>query len=325
MPKPGDIENGVLVGHNGYLFLAGGAHDVLAMVTGRKPIPGESIRIFRENLEARNRWAEEHKIAYVHLIVPDKQSVIPEEWPFDPPIRLGQVFADGSEGVAKMFYPTDLLQKHKEKAIKKADTHLSDHGSLLLAVQLVESFVGESQKAAAQHLDSRATIDIETNGDLGAKLDPPLPSTERKFGERPPGTWYHNDLKGGNNGIVDIRINPAAPMTRTCLMFGDSFGRDICTQLQHWFVVVLFFRTPFFHPDIVAQACPDFVVTQTIERYLPSTRTDEERPLFFAYPHINGLPYSPSREFSNALSCILSYPRPPYWAFMEALNGKSRR
>ena len=42
----GSIENGVLIGRNGFLFLAGGAHAVFEIVTGTRQISEHSYGVF---------------------------------------------------------------------------------------------------------------------------------------------------------------------------------------------------------------------------------------------------------------------------------------
>ena len=62
---------------------------------------------------------------------------------------------------------------------------------------------------------------------------------------------------------------------------------------------------------------PDYVVTENVERYLDNCVLDESRPNFFMYPYLHGDQYSPSAEFSEALSAVLSVGRPPYAEFRK--------
>ena len=77
MTNPGDLENGVLVGYEGYLFLAGGAHRILEVISGQKHIEAESLHNFRANILARRDLAADRK--FIHIVFPDKQSVVQEQ------------------------------------------------------------------------------------------------------------------------------------------------------------------------------------------------------------------------------------------------------
>jgi hypothetical protein len=70
MVNPGDLENDVLVGYDGHLFLAGGAHRILEVVSGRKQIEAESLNTFRTNILSRRDLVADRK--FVHIVFPDK-------------------------------------------------------------------------------------------------------------------------------------------------------------------------------------------------------------------------------------------------------------
>ena len=48
------IENGVLIGREGELFLAGGRHDVLDYATGRRRVEPAAVQAFRQNIRRRD-------------------------------------------------------------------------------------------------------------------------------------------------------------------------------------------------------------------------------------------------------------------------------
>jgi hypothetical protein len=68
---------------------------------------------------------------------------------------------------------------------------------------------------------------------------------------------------------------------------------------------------------MVAQIRPDFIVTENVERYLSFIKSDDERPPFLLYPYLTVKPvaYSPSREFVEVFSAIMSFPRKRYREF----------
>ncbi len=310
---PGSIESGVLIGHDGYLFLAGGEHDVSAYVTGKREVEPVNFEIFRRNVLSRAAWAAGRGARYLQLIMPDKQSIIPEVWPLGLPVRLGEVYLGRLAEVQPLcLYPAGILAQHGRRVTSRTDTHLSDYGSLLVATLLAETVTGEAQADMFATLSAMLTLEKPLPNDLGHRLDPPVRETCMRMSAAPPGTWLGNRIPGGNNGGVDLRFNPQARYRKCVVFFGDSFGRDVAAMLQHWFTEVYFFRTGFFHPEIATLCGPDIVITETVERYLDACVDDEERPDFLLYPYLGEKDYAPDKAFAEALSAVLSFPRPPY-------------
>jgi hypothetical protein len=316
IPAVGTRQNGVLVGHDGILFLSGGSHTVFDIVMGLKPIPSQCFTVFAENLAARAAWARQHDAKYLHVIFPDKQSIIPEQWPDGVPLRMGEEFVKRTPGGDQLiFYPVALLEPHKADVISKVDTHINGYGSILIAAELVRRLTGEAQDEIAARLVGTLVMGEPKGGDLGSKLDPPVMGRDLVSSARSPGKWVSNEIQGGNNGLVDLRLNAHAPYDKRVVFFGDSFGRDVCRFLQFWFREVIFLRSGYFHPEVADLCPPDYLVTENVERYLDNCLPDAGRPNFFMYPFLNRLDYAPSQEFAAAFSALLSGNQPPYKEF----------
>lgn len=315
-----DIVNGVIIGDDDYLFLAHGGHHVLEVITGRREISDETIRNFRDNLLFRKAEAERAGSQYRHVIFPDKQSVLVEQFPVKDFLCLGDVHLQRSPEIRDIvFYPLALLRAN-DSVFRKTDTHLTDYGSALVAAALAEAFTGEDQAHRLEAIVARAVEQVE-DGDLGGRFTPPRSVRERYLRSAPGLKCFMNKLAVGNNGIVDICITPGAPYRQRVVWFGDSFGRNCVRQLANYFREIVFLRTPFFHPDIFWQIKPDILITQNVERYLEGCKPDDERPSFFMYPHLSGREYTPEQAFAEAFSAVLSYPRKPYQDFITAQAG----
>ena len=307
---PGTIENGVLIGRDRFLFLAGGAHTVFEIVTGTKKIDKRSVSNFHDNISGRSEWAAKRNIPYVHLVFPDKQSIVPELWPFDRCLRLGDLYLEGwAASRTTILYPVPLLRELRKQALSRVDTHVTPAGSIHVAASLAERLTGTRDDDLVRQLLAGAEGRKRQFGDLGSKLSPPVSSMESIFSGPIPGQFLSNGIEGGHNGLVDLRFNPDAVHNRRCVMFGDSFGRDICLYLQFWFAEVFFFRTGFFHSDLAARCLPDVLVTENVERYLDDCISDGNAPDFFTYIDRKGVTYAPSEEFVAALSAILDPPK----------------
>jgi hypothetical protein len=324
MRTPGHIENDVLFGHDGYLFLASGAHKVMETVSGQLPVGPDSLAAFGANMAARAKMLRRRNTVFLHVIVPDKQSIVPELWPFPAPLIVGERFVEAAgECASHICMPLAELRTAGTEALTKTDTHLSDFGFILLACRIVERLTGTSQAAELERLRAACNRLRHTQGDLAIKLNPKISEDETIYSGEIPGEVFTNKLQR-NNGIIDLRFNPNAPFPKRLVFIGDSFGRSISRYLQLFFREVYFFRSPYLHPELAVQTGADFVVTNCVERYLRATRPDSARPFFFAYPHVSGEPYTISAEFADALSAIMSFPRQPYRAFARRLGLSDR-
>ncbi len=323
MSEVGTIENGVAIGHERTLFLAAGSHEPLAFASGERVPSPDSFRVFRQNIADRADWAARNNAAYVHVIFPDKQSYAPELWPFGTPRRLGDMYLSACEPAerARVIYLAPLLRANRALVTSRVDTHLTMAGSAMVAAELTRRITGHEQGGRLREILADLTEPQETSGDLGSKLDPPWTDTLYVSGTLPPGRFISNQIAGGNNGMVDIRVSRRAAFGQRVLIFGDSFARQVCTYLPWFFSEILFCRTAFFHPEIAEAYRPDVLITSNAERYLASPPPDESRPLFLMYPWLNGGTHSPSKEFAQALSAMLSFPRAPYRDFVADIRA----
>ena len=325
MTQFGTIENDVLFGLDGELFLASGGHHVVDYSTGRLLVEAAVVEVFRANIEARAAYAKRSGATYLHVIFPDKQSVIPDRFVVPNPVRLGVEYLDRIGAVREhVFYPLDLLRSSDRSPFLKTDTHLSHFGTIKVVHRIAECLTGLDFAGDLAPLLAMLTLHRGHVGDLGIKLEPPHEANEvfARVGWRR--LFFHNGIPGGNNGNVDIYFSPGARFDKRLLWFGDSFGRDAVNFLSYFFSEILFLRTPFFHPEFVDQMQPDFVVSENVERYLASCVPDERRPLFHMFPFLNNRTYHADRVFAEAFSAILSYPRPPYFEFLVKLRSALR-
>lgn len=321
---PGHLENGVLVGLEGMLFLAGGTHRVLDEVTGARPIAEESVKAFRANHIARRRFAERRRYRFLHVITPDKQSFLGDLWPVrDKPFnRLGELLlaqldTDG-EGID---YPADVLAGLGRDAVSAVDTHYTDRGSMVLAARTAALLTGEAQDEILAGLLAGLTGMRTHTGDLGSKLNPVRRATDPAYAPALPGTLLSNDLQFGSNGILDIWINPTARYAHRLAFIGDSFGRHMSRFLSVFFREVLYLRSPHFHIELIDLYRPHVVVTQNVERYVGNMTADGRRTHFLLLPHAKGLPYTPPAAFVETLGALLAVGRPPYTRFVRTTFG----
>jgi len=327
----------VHVGKDGYLFLKGGRHSPFKYLdSSEKPDLGEKKKIFSNNINNRKKVCDSKGVAYSHFISPDKHYIctqyvgrtvgeksVAEEF-------LDFFFSQSDRADAGLIvYPRTPLARDPEKSTYRVDTHLKPFGTLVCLKELAK--YNKSVSKNLYGLDDFKEEDLERyiksiglwEGDLGSKLIPVV-QEERLILSLPKHVFlYGNNISGGNNGICDIyfnRLNIKNCHGGRVLVFGDSFGRSLAKMISLFSQEVVFMRTPYFHPEIVNMNSPDVVITQNVERYLPSVMLDGERPSFFSYLYTDGVAASPAKKFSSAFSSILSYPRKPYKDFLKKLK-----
>ena len=276
---PFAIENDVVIGGDGHLFLAQGGHGVLDIAMRRKAVSEASIGYFVNNLARRTAIAQASGTKYLHVIYPDKQSVLADYYVTSNPLRLGQDFIEKqSDQTPNLLYPLETLRREPERSYMKCDTHLSDFGSIAVVTEIVEALTGDDHETTRKLLNAKLSVSRDHSGDLGSKLNPQRSHGEMFIPTFWPTRWFHNHMAGGNNGLTDLRFSSQPVYDKRLLFFGDSFGREACKLLSYFFKEVVFARTPYFHDEIFRAMQPDYVISENVERYLDSCSLDQNRP-----------------------------------------------
>ena len=309
----GDVTNDVLLGRDGELFLAMGGHNVIDYATRKRPADDRMVSVFRDNLLGRATYAAGHEIRYLHVICPDKQSVLIDKFITPDPFCLGEHYLRCLASCdLPVIYPLERLRAAEGRTFMKTDTHPSDYGTILTAILIAQTLLACELDREQSALLGTLRQQRDHVGDLGSKLNPAQSSREI-FAQV---AWKHsafsNRLEGGNNGGINIIISPNAPFRKRLLWYGDSFGRSIVKFLSFLITETVFLRTPFFHVEFAEQFKPDLIVTQNVERYLASCISDQERPNFSMYPFFRNRSVSPDVMFAETFSALMSYGRPPY-------------
>lgn len=278
------IENGVLFS-KGTAFLIEGNHSVIKYATGVLKPTKKSLQNFSENIHNRSTLTEQLSIPYAHVIFPDKQSVLEDEFPFKPVHRLGHEYLNTMcSSVRKhVIYPVASLAD-AGNAFWPLDTHLTDYGSLVVMRSMLEA-VGVRADDILTHIEKRINKPSNWSGDLGNKLSPPL----KQDGILLNPDWEFKVLRnniGFNDGLIDVYLNPKAARDCTVLLFGDSFFRMMLRHLSAIFTRVICLRTRYMHPEMLTLIKPDIVFTGNAERYLSNVTSDSDAHAFYLYPYM---------------------------------------
>lgn len=275
----------MLLTHDNVAFLIGGNHAVLKFSTGELKPSACSLDAFRNNIASRTLQAQRANSAYLHVIFPDKQSVLSDAFPFQPLRRLGDTYMDRLDPTLRhnVLWPADQLKRESENPFLSLDTHMTDHGSLAV-LQMMLQAIGITADDALERIRSRIVRPQRWTGDLGSKFDPPL--FQEALLLEPDLTQKHLRSSGGfNDGMVDIVLNPKGLVNKTVLLFGDSFFRMMLSYLGAVFSRVICLRTRFLHPEMVTLIRPDVIFTGNAERYLSNVIPDTQAQAFSIHSH----------------------------------------
>lgn len=302
------IHNDVLLTDSGVAFLIGGNHSVLNYITEKTKPSSNSFNNFAKNISRRAHIAHLCKAKYLHVIFPDKQSILRSEFPINNTIRLGDKYLQHM-GVNPLInfvlYPSATLQRnHKNEVYQKLDTHLTDHGSLLVLRDILQK-LDEPAGEALDELEKLITLKKKNNGDLGAKFTPNLFQESIHLKSN----WnyqYFSSNGSFNNGQIDIYLSPDAAISKKILIFGDSFYRLMLKQFSKIFKEVIFLRTPYLHNEMIELIIPDIILTGNSERYLAEVASDLDAPAFQLYAYTHNAVSKPSFIFINSFGAVTS-------------------
>ncbi|MCC0076860.1 MAG: hypothetical protein H6898_09790 [Rhodobacter sp.] len=305
------IENQVLFGENGDLFLVGGGHSILRFMQGAD-LPARTAQMLHDNLVRRKAISEHYGAQFLHLIAPEKYVVYPENLPIDNPGHMARSYLTAGFGDA--IYPVDVLRNPRRgRSYPLTDTHWSPHGILAIVEDLALRCGIEVERiaqVAAAVSDEIFEDGAVFYGDLGRKLDPKQGDPQLKFGTPFHCTTFDNGLGHDfnspfNDGRLIVVDAQQACSDKTLLIFGDSYLYHALQLLALFFRRIVFMRTRFYHEEMVQMVQPDVVVSQMAERYMGSIAPDEVAPPFFMIPYLLGRPPNMSPQAAMALTHAL--------------------
>jgi hypothetical protein len=311
-----------VVGRDNFMFLTGGSHDVLSYLTGEREISEKSLRNFGANLAERSRRCRKANVAYCHLVCPDKQAVLRDQFPYEIKHCLGDVFREVT--AADFLYPVQELRAVLDGgAYWRTDTHWTVEGRIVAVRGVLNAF--GLQPAAIEPVFARiraaCTVNPDFSGDLGSKMSPRVTESGLVYKPHDGIKQFTNGLVG-NNGTIKIYYNAAAP-SRRLLVFGDSFIMSCLDILSELFRHILLIRSPFFHMEAFDMFAPTHVLSANAERYLSGVPADAGAPISFLMADLSGKPTSPSPGYFEALNASLRPRSAIERVFFEKLDAQT--
>ncbi|WP_412074398.1 hypothetical protein [Tritonibacter mobilis] len=293
-----EIQNAVLCGSNGELFLGAGAHNILKFATGERTVHPDSVRNFWWNMSERSAFCERHQKAFLQIVAPEKYKVHPEGFPVTNPKSFWDAHAASEKATCEnLWYGVEDLRRNSfGRSYYKTDTHWTAAGMMLATLRIAEQagFSAQEKDDLTQLMQAH-TVPLDKNfyGDLGRKLDPkvgekvvwPKRAKTTRTAENGIG---HDYGKPVNDGRLVVSRNSESVSGQTLLIFGDSYLFNALAYLELAFRNVVFCRTRFFHREMVNMVMPDIIVCQAAERYTREVSQDAKAPPFLLLPYVLG-------------------------------------
>ena len=309
------VQNNVLIGEDGWLYLYGGGHKEFDhFLNKRQPTPA-SVANFVDNFQARQQYCNARGIGFAHFVLPSKPAVMPEHVPSPYRQGLDSLFerhfrpAFGDKTPANLRYSRDALLAAKDMApvFLKTDTHNNAFGALHIAKDILRHFDLPSDiEDFFFQREGWALGDLSIM--LGRQDREPILHLEEK----------HNHIKvfdnlpflSSNTGNVLVMNNLASVTTKRCVVIGDSFIKSGLRYLGMVFRDILYVRGPYFQSDVIELFGPDFVLCSNTERYLATVMPDRDGHSLMLATY-GDQTYKPTPELVDAFKAQLSFVHHP--------------
>lgn len=238
--KPGVIENEVLIGKDGWLFLWDGSNEVHRYYTDPDYFTDEDARNWADLLTTRRDRIEVLGARYLHMTVPDKLSLLPEfvtlRLPhFDRrPTRLVASLLPG-DGVNLDILPDCARPRNKFPVFHRTDSHWTTAGCQAAYRRLcacsgrrAAGFLGSRNQCPASSAGSRRKTDTADHGNAGLYRDL---EKIRRVAENE--AVRYNEQTGFPEGkphfvgcYVHMQNDSPDARPETVLLFGDLFSES---------------------------------------------------------------------------------------------------
>lgn len=261
----------VVCGNDDWLFLDNDTNRSVDQFKGELLLTDQVLNAWKRYIELTKVRAETAGARWCLLVAPAKEEVFHDYYPH----KRGKVtpidqFLDSVAGYDEVIFPLRQLSPVRHMSYYSVDTHWSDYGAYLGAVEVAKKLGLEE---FSRHLDMPYRV-VFTHGDLGGKVLPPKSSPKLviDYSRVPIKKTFDNGIL--NTGKVWIYENASAPLQESLILFGDSFSLNLAKQLCNIFSRVVYAHTvALWDGEIVSAEKAKFVVLQTNQRFLISAPT----------------------------------------------------
>jgi hypothetical protein len=295
---PDNLFGDVLIGRDGWLFLAGGTNDVAELYLKSESFTMEMAEAWSSLVQVRQAFSQSIGARYVHVVAPEKLCIYPDMAPgFEtsvlhrPAVKTAQAIAKA--GISCCYLDLfDVLTglRASTQAYMKTDTHWTFDG--MRAV--FQAICGRLGVFGALGDITPKLVSYESGFDLGGKFTPPIleanffrefrPVVTRSYANPMAEIWDYNAAHGlpiaiHNSLAVSYENSDPAARDETVVLFGDSFldfrSTTVTGLFAEAFRQVHFVWSTNVDFDHIRALKPTIIVTETAERFMRSVPKDD--------------------------------------------------
>ena len=273
----------VVPGRDGWLFYAGDR--AFEQLRGHDLITPAQLDRWIDRMQQRRDWLAARGIAFLIVIVPNKERVYPEFLPagvgapaaVSRPIQLATRLRERRSDLPLLDLSEALVAAKRDTQVyAKRDTHWSGSGAFqgyLAIMQRLRPMLPSLQPLRAEQMESVAITYPAHQLDLlrmlglgwagrGETLDVPLLRDEPAWQTR------HEDLRTSDGD--HMRLSSSRAEAPTSLWLGDSFAGALAVYLNHTFrrATIAPHHGLRFDKALIEAEQPDVVVYEIVERFI---------------------------------------------------------
>jgi len=253
----------VLKGQDGYLFLDHDSNQGVNQYRGLLLMSDNCLRQWGAALNRNRDVMAKLGGQFCFVLAPTKEWVFPDRYPHARgELTTVDQFLSKFGGDADVLFPLDALRAERHLTYSKTDTHWTEWGASLAAVE-VGKRMGLNWEWPARYEVTRAA------GDLGKKLRPPV--TESFWTLAPSMKTPKRIFFSGIDirGEISVFRGKEGSRPGTVLIFGDSFSTSVVKYLAGLFErVIHVFSGADVDYRIVEHVRPDYLIVVLTTRFM---------------------------------------------------------
>lgn len=284
-----NIVNGVIIGENGWLFMASGTNNPLKYYTDPDFFMDDTCKAWHDLLCNRKRMFENMNIEYLHLFVPDKIGVYPEytlqTFSHFESHPISKLFSNYSNDIKHFaINPMDSYKEAKDKNLLywKTDSHWTFWG----CYEAFRLLVSKLNEKIPERIINHSVHAVNRLMDLGSKLESlPMEKCEIHNFFKTAKRIFCNELvnykeKYGLNNEPGLHIGSNVIyqnqsidiINKKVIIFGDSFSEYrpvfLTAMFAEMFAEVHFIWSTAIDYEYIACVKPDIVISEIAERFM---------------------------------------------------------
>jgi hypothetical protein len=276
-------DDGVAVaGVDGWLFIANGSNSWEGQFTGALHLTDSGLSDWQNAFERRQQTSELINAAFVHLVVPEKQSVLTSaRWVDGVTIHahrpILQIQSRLIDKGSLLVYPAHSMasESYYAELYFRGDSHCCVSGTWLYFLEI-------ARRVWSEKIFDFSLVPLERSWrkqDLMEKFSKNVYEEIIKI-SRNAKVLYNNELArltGAQVGNHYLLHNPEAPFLETVVIYGDSYSFDMgfSDLVSVFFVKVHFIWGTVIDFNYCKKNDANYIIVQSAERFLARVHTHD--------------------------------------------------